>query len=47
MISVKWFGEMEFWAALIKVIALVTFLVVGIVFLAGRFKVEARPPAHR
>ncbi len=40
MISVKWFGEMEFWAALIKVIALVTFLVVGIVFLAGRFTVE-------
>ena len=31
MISVKWFGEMEFWAALIKVVALVTFLVVGIV----------------
>src|SRR6201994_3296291 len=24
MISVKWFGEMEFWAALIKVVALVT-----------------------
>jgi L-asparagine permease len=42
MISVKWFGEMEFWAALIKVIALVTFLVVGIVFLAGRFKVEGQ-----
>jgi L-asparagine permease len=40
MISVKWFGEMEFWAALIKVIALVTFLVVGIVFLAGRFTVK-------
>ncbi|MET0702014.1 MAG: amino acid permease, partial [Mycobacterium sp.] len=40
MISVKWFGEMEFWAALIKVVALVTFLVVGIVFLAGRFTVE-------
>lgn len=40
MISVKYFGEMEFWAALIKVIALVAFLVVGIVFLAGRFKVE-------
>ena len=29
MISVKWFGELEFWAALIKVVALVTFLVVG------------------
>jgi L-asparagine permease len=42
MISVKWFGEMEFWAALIKVVALVTFLVVGIVFLAGRFKVEGQ-----
>ncbi|OYN77700.1 amino acid permease [Mycolicibacterium sphagni] len=40
MISVKVFGEMEFWAALIKVVALVTFLVVGIVFLAGRFTIE-------
>src|ERR1700753_2106335 len=40
MISVAWFGEMEFWAALIKVFALVTFLVVGIVFLAGRFTVQ-------
>lgn len=43
MISVKMFGEMEFWAALIKVVALVTFLVVGIVFLAGRFTVEGQP----
>ncbi len=34
------FGEMEFWAALIKVLALVTFLVVGTVFLAGRFKID-------
>lgn len=42
MISVKWFGEMEFWAALIKVVALVTFLVVGIVFLAGRFSIEGQ-----
>ncbi len=40
MISVKWFGEMEFWAALIKVVALVAFLMVGIVFLAGRFTIE-------
>ncbi|WP_067895199.1 amino acid permease [Nocardia vaccinii] len=37
MISVKWFGEMEFWAALIKVVALVGFLILGTVFLAGRF----------
>ena len=42
MISVKVFGEMEFWAALIKVIALVTFLVVGIIFLAGRFTIEGQ-----
>jgi L-asparagine permease len=42
MISVKVFGEMEFWAALIKVVALITFLVVGIVFLAGRFTVEGQ-----
>jgi len=40
MLSVKWFGEMEFWAALVKVMALMTFLVVGIVFLVGRFKVK-------
>jgi L-asparagine permease len=42
MISVKVFGEMEFWAALIKVVALVTFLIVGIVFLAGRFTIEGQ-----
>lgn len=35
MVSVKLFGEMEFWFALIKVAALVGFLVVGTVFLAA------------
>jgi L-asparagine permease len=40
MVSVKWFGEMEFWAALIKVVALVTFLIVGVVFLVGRFRIQ-------
>jgi len=40
MISVKWFGEMEFWAAIIKVVALVAFLILGVVFLAGRFKLD-------
>jgi L-asparagine permease len=40
LISVKVFGELEFWASLIKVLALVTFLVVGTVFLAGGFKVD-------
>ena len=42
LISVKVFGELEFWASLVKVLALVTFLVVGTVFLAGRFKVDGQ-----
>jgi L-asparagine permease len=40
LISVKWFGELEFWAALIKVAALGAFLIVGVVFLGGRFTIE-------
>ncbi|KIA59691.1 amino acid permease [Nocardia vulneris] len=40
MVSVRWFGEMEFWAALIKVVALVGFLIVGTVFLARRTPIE-------
>jgi L-asparagine permease len=42
LISVKAFGELEFWASLIKVLALVTFLVVGAVFVVGRFKVDGQ-----
>jgi L-asparagine permease len=42
MISVKVFGELEFWAALIKVVALVTFLVAGTIFLAGRYEIEGQ-----
>ncbi|WP_337268090.1 amino acid permease [Oryzifoliimicrobium ureilyticus] len=34
MLSVKVFGELEFWFSLIKVLALVTFLLVGIYFVA-------------
>ncbi|AVJ16740.1 L-asparagine permease [Serratia sp. MYb239] len=33
MIGVKWFAEMEFWFALIKVAAIALFLIVGVVFL--------------
>ncbi|WP_063051116.1 amino acid permease [Nocardia arthritidis] len=40
LISVKWFGEMEFWAALVKVFALSAFLIVGTIFLLGRFTVH-------
>jgi L-asparagine permease len=42
MISVKVFGELEFWAALIKVVALVTFLVAGTIFLAGRYEIQGQ-----
>ncbi|MBI3212542.1 MAG: amino acid permease [Mycobacterium sp.] len=42
IISVKLFGEMEFWASIIKVAALVTFLVVGFIFLAGRFEIQGQ-----
>ncbi|MBF6195545.1 amino acid permease [Nocardia implantans] len=40
LVSVKWFGEMEFWAALVKVFALSAFLIVGTIFLLGRFTVQ-------
>lgn len=40
LVSVKWFGEFEFWAALIKVAALVAFLIIGVVFLGGRFQID-------
>ena len=33
LVSVKLFGEMEFWFALVKILALVSFLVIGVVFI--------------
>ncbi|MGA4791892.1 amino acid permease [Nocardia sp. AB354] len=42
LISVRWFGELEFWAALIKVVALVAFLIVGVVILGGRFDLDGQ-----
>jgi len=35
MIGVRWFAEMEFWFALIKVLAIAVFLIVGVVFLGS------------
>lgn len=35
MVGVKWFAEMEFWFALIKVVAIAIFLVVGAIFLGS------------
>ncbi|GIT79622.1 putative L-asparagine permease 1 [Leifsonia sp. LS1] len=43
LISVKVFGEMEFWFALIKVGALVAFLLVGIVVLAAGWPTDLGP----
>ncbi len=40
MVSVALFGEFEFWAALIKVVALLTFLVAGTIYLAGRYQID-------
>ncbi|WP_330253595.1 amino acid permease [Nocardia sp. NBC_00565] len=40
LISVRWFGELEFWVALIKVVALAGFLIIGTVFLGCRFRVH-------
>ncbi|MFI5060365.1 MAG: amino acid permease [Actinomycetales bacterium] len=43
LISVRVFGEMEFWFALIKVTALVAFLIVGIVVLAFGWPTDYGP----
>ncbi|GAA0511953.1 L-asparagine permease [Tatumella terrea] len=47
MVGVKWFAEMEFWFALIKVIAIVVFLIVGVVFLgSGKPLAGSQPGFH-
>lgn len=47
MVGVKWFAEMEFWFALIKVVAIVVFLIVGVVFLgSGKPLDGAQPGLH-
>ena len=43
MVSVALFGEFEFWAALIKVVALMAFLIAGTIFLAGRYTIDGHP----
>ncbi|MFD3590774.1 amino acid permease [Streptomyces sp. NPDC058683] len=42
LVSVRLFGELEFWFALVKVAAIVVFLVVGAVILAAGFPVDGR-----
>ncbi|AWT26421.1 L-asparagine permease 2 [Corynebacterium provencense] len=43
-ISVKVFGEMEFWFCLIKIVAICAFLVVGIVFIVTGHEVGGQSP---
>jgi L-asparagine permease len=44
LVSVKVFGEMEFWFAIIKVLALVAFLLIGAAFLAFQLPTDAGTP---
>ena len=44
LLSVKVFGEMEFWFSIIKVAALITFLVVGILFVLFAVPVAGHTP---
>ncbi|MGJ8522480.1 L-asparagine permease 2 [Carnimonas sp. R-84981] len=44
LVGVKWFGEMEFWFAMIKVVAIVSFLLVAAVVVGGGFHVLGHAP---
>ncbi|MEV6650632.1 amino acid permease [Streptomyces sp. NPDC051219] len=44
LISVKYFGEMEFWFAIIKVAALVVFMCIGIFLLVTQHPVDGNAP---
>ncbi len=44
MVAVKWFGEIEFWFSLVKVGALVLFLIVGAALVATGHGVAGQPP---
>jgi L-asparagine permease len=44
MVGVKWFGEMEFWFAILKVAALILFLVIGLIVLGFGIHVGGHRP---
>ncbi len=44
MVGVKWFGEMEFWFAVIKVSAISTFLVIGTYFFVSGAEIAGHHP---
>ena len=39
--AVKYFGEMEFWFALIKVIAIISLIIIGIIMIVTCFTTDA------
>lgn len=47
LVSVRLFGEMEFWFALVKILALVAFLVIGIIFLLTGTATDLGPTGLR
>lgn len=47
LVSVRLFGEMEFWFALVKILALVAFLIIGIVFLLTGTATDLGPTGLR
>lgn len=44
LVAVRWFGEMEFWFALVKVGALVLFLLIGVTVLLSRHPLMGQVP---
>ena len=38
--AVKYFGEMEFWFALIKVIAIISLIIIGIIMIVTGFTTD-------
>jgi L-asparagine permease len=44
MVGVKWFGEMEFWFAILKVAALTLFLIIGLVVVGAGIHVGGHTP---
>ncbi|MFD5101246.1 amino acid permease [Streptomyces albidochromogenes] len=44
LISVKYFGEMEFWFAIVKVAALVVFMAIGIYLVATQHQLDGHTP---
>ncbi|MDS9221869.1 amino acid permease, partial [Streptococcus pneumoniae] len=45
MVAVSLFGELEFWFALIKVVAIIAFILVGVYMILTHYQTSAGPAA--